>query len=81
MDLLVILALAMASQEAGPAPGQPAVKAEPPPGSSRLVACLATRSARCGCPEDRVVLGTGARLDCGLRRSPELLGETALAGR
>ncbi|MEL6767048.1 MAG: hypothetical protein AAFP17_07700 [Pseudomonadota bacterium] len=65
MDLLVILALAMASREAGPAPD--AVGAEPPPGASRLVACLATRSARCGCAAEATVLDLGPRLTCQAR--------------
>ncbi|MEL6211081.1 MAG: hypothetical protein AAFR44_13065 [Pseudomonadota bacterium] len=75
MDLLVILALAMASQEAGPAPETGT--AEPPPGASRLVACLATRAARCGCAAEAIVLDNGPRLTCQAR--PE--GAEAVAER
>ncbi|MEM7500181.1 MAG: hypothetical protein AAF371_19620 [Pseudomonadota bacterium] len=50
MDLLVLLVIAMASQEAEPAAVPTPALAVPPPGSTRLVACLAARSARCGCP-------------------------------
>ncbi|MEM6943997.1 MAG: hypothetical protein AAF416_07620 [Pseudomonadota bacterium] len=44
MDVLVLLAIALASQEAGPV-----AEPSPPIGAARLVACLAERSAGCGC--------------------------------